>query len=272
MGKRENLKGRVFNNWTVISDPIYKDGRTYYECECSCSKKTRKIVRSDQLKNNSSRGCGCYKIKHGKAYDRIYRIWYGMNRRCSVESESCYYRYGELGISVCDEWSWNNKNGLDNFYKWALENGYEDSLTIERKNVYGNYEESNCCWITMFEQANNKRDTIKIEIDGKTKTLCDIARESGIGRETILKRYKSGYRGKDLLVDGIINNTSGVVGVSYSNSQNNWRAYINVGGNRIELGRRKNKEDAIKLRKEAEEKYFKEYNRNEEDLDNVHHT
>ena len=157
-----------------MSNPISKEGRIYYECECSCSKKTKRLVRNDQLKRGTSKGCGCYKIKHGKSHDRIYRIWYGMNRRCSVESETCYYRYGGLGISVCNEWNWNNKNGLDNFYKWTLENGYEDYLTIERKNVYGNYEPSNCSWITMFEQANNKRDTIKIEIEGETKTLCDI--------------------------------------------------------------------------------------------------
>mgnify|MGYP003591099559 CR=1 FL=1 len=124
----------------------------------------------------------------------------------------------------------------------------------------------------MKKQAYNKRDTIKIEIDGEIKTLCDISRESGIGRSTILKRYKNGYKGKDLLFDGIINNTSGTIGISYSNSQNNWRAYINVDGKRIELGRRKDKNKAIRLRKEAELKYYGKFNRNEEDLDNVQHT
>ena len=103
-------------------------------------------------------------------------------------------------------------------------------------------------------------------LNGEIKTLCDISRESGINRETILKRYKSGYNGNDLIFNGIIDNTSGTVGVSYSNSQNNWRAYINVDGKRIELGRRKNKEDAIKLRKDAEVKYFGEYLRNEGDI------
>ena len=136
--------------------------------------------------------------------------------------------------------------------KWALENGYSDSLSIERIDVDGNYEPNNCTWITMKKQANNKRNTIRISFEGEEKTLCDLSRESNIKRETILKRYSKGYNGKDLIFDRIINNTSGIIGVSYSNSQNNWRAYINKDGKRVELGRRKDKEKAIRLRLKAE--------------------
>lgn len=254
----ENLCGKYFGKWKVIEESKRINGRLFSLCECQCDKNTIRLVRNDQLKSGKSSGCGCFKIKHGMSYDRIYKEWYGMNYRCYQENCSCYDRYGGRGISVCKEWNKDNQDSLNNFTKWALENGYSNNLSIERIDVNGNYEPSNCTWITMKKQANNKRNTVRIPFEDGEKTLCDLSRESNIKRETILNRYNKGYSGKDLVFDGIINNTSGIIGISYSNSQNNWRAYINQDGKRIELGRRKDKEKAIKLRLEAELKLYGE--------------
>lgn len=256
----EDLYGRIFNRWTVIGHTIRKeDGKTYSLCQCSCKDKTVRLVRNDRLKNGCSNSCGCYKkevatTKFGLSRTRLSKILDGMKERCYNESNKRYMLYGGRGISICDEWM--KDDGVLNFIDWAHNNGYEDGLTIERIDVNGNYEPSNCTWITMEEQAKNKTNTIYIEYKGNKVKLVDIASESGIDRATILNRYKSGYIDEDLTREGIIDNTSGTVGVSYSNSQNNWRAYINVDGKRIELGRRKNKDEAIKLRKEAEAKYY----------------
>lgn len=258
----ENLKGKEFGRWKVISDPIHKNNRIYFECQCSCEKKTIKLVRPDRLKDGTSQSCGCLalenKTKHGLAYERLTNIWYGIIDRCSNPRRDDYERYGGRGIKVCEQWSSkNNYEGLLNFTEWAKQNGYDNDLSIERIDVNGNYEPDNCKWITMEEQAKNKTNTIYLTINDGYEKLTAIRDTSGISRETILKRYKLGIRNRQKLISKInLRNTSGIVGVSYSNNQDNWRSFINIDGKRIELGRRKNKEDAIILRLEAEKKYF----------------
>ena len=68
---------------------------------------------------------------------------------------------GKRGASVCDEWN-DDENGFINFYNWSLENGYEDSLTISRTDNSGNYEPSNCKWVTTLVQAQNRRVPSKL--------------------------------------------------------------------------------------------------------------
>lgn len=96
---------------------------------------------------------------------------------------------------ICDEWN----NGFIAFYHWAIENGYEDHLSIERVNVSGNYEPSNCKWITMKEQGRNKRSTIHAEIDEEEKPLIEWAELNGISYKTITTRWYRGLRGKELI-------------------------------------------------------------------------
>lgn len=256
----ENLNGEKFGRWTVISDPILQNNRIFFKCICSCDNKTISQVRSDRLKNGTSKSCGCYKLevitKTGMSRDRMYGIWDGMIRRCYDKSNKRYSNYGGRGIRVCKDWL----NDFMIFYNWAIENGYEENLTIERIDVDKNYEPSNCCWITMAEQAKNKTNTIYITLDtGETYRLTDFANQNNVSRETVLKRYKNGINNKERLIQELpTDNTSGIIGVSYSNNQCNWRAYINFNNKRIELGSRKNKTEAIKLRLNAELKYFGE--------------
>lgn len=253
----ENLNGKTFGRLTVISDPIHKNGKIYFKCRCSCENKTITEVRADELKSGTSKSCGCYalelKTKTGMSRERIYGIWDGMIRRCNDKDNKRYLNYGARGITICKEWY-----DFLTFREWAFNNGYKDNLTIERIDVDKNYEPNNCTWITMKEQARNKTTTIYLTLDdGYSYKLIDLEKELGVNRETLLKRYKSGINNKILLSSKInIDNKSGIIGVSYSNDQNNWRAYINVDNKRIELGRRKDKLKAIKLRLEAELKYF----------------
>ena len=123
-------------------------------------------------------------------------IFYGMKKRCYNPNATRFCDYGGRGITVCPEWMEDS----DNFYIWALTHGYKEGLSIERKDVNGNYSPENCEWIPMSLQAKNQRSNNKITIDGVTKNLSDWSEEYGISRTTLSSRYfKLGLRGKDLL-------------------------------------------------------------------------
>lgn len=100
-------------------------------------------------------------LKTGESRTRLYVIWLGMKRRCTKTNCKDYHNYGGRGINVCNEWSLN----FLSFKGWAYRNGYSDNLTIERIDVNGNYEPFNCTWITLKDQAKNKRNSIKNRIN-----------------------------------------------------------------------------------------------------------
>lgn len=128
----------------------------------------------------------CTSVEENK---RLYSIWKNMKWRCLDNECPRYKDYGGRGVKVCDEW----EKDFDCFADWAKENGYEMGLTIERKNVNGNYCPENCCWITRKEQTRNKRDTIFVEYNGETKSLMEWCEELGLVYDTIHNRIKSGW-------------------------------------------------------------------------------
>lgn len=133
----------------------------------------------------------------GNKQPRLYRIWRAMRFRCEQPSHDCYQLYGGRGIKVCDEW----KDSFSVFRRWALASGYRDDLTIDRKNNDGNYEPSNCRWISPIEQTKNKRpakNEIRVERNGRVMSLLAWSRETGIGYTTLIKRYHAGLRGAAL--------------------------------------------------------------------------
>lgn len=119
---------------------------------------------------------------------RIMKIYYGILARCFNENDSAYCFYGAKGISVFQDW-------LDNpthFEDWALANGYEDNLTIDRKNENKNYSPDNCRWITMEENSRWKSTTNRIDVDGEIKTGRQWATEFGFSPNLInkyIRRY-----------------------------------------------------------------------------------
>lgn len=111
-------------------------------------------------------------IKHGMCGTRLYRIWHSMKQRCNNPNNTSYHNYGGKSIRVCKEW-----NEFQGFSEWAISNGYSDELTLDRINGDGNYEPSNCRWITMKEQQNNKSDNHLLTYNGKTQNIMQWAEE-----------------------------------------------------------------------------------------------
>lgn len=126
--------------------------------------------------------------KHGLSHTRIDNIYKSMVSRCYIPNNNRYQNYGAKGIIVCDEWL-NDKNL---FFEWSFKNGYKENLTIDRIDSKGNYEPSNCRWVSMKIQQNNRTNNRIIEFDGKSKTLSEWADYLGLSSSTLWARLKRG--------------------------------------------------------------------------------
>lgn len=129
-----------------------------YECPF-CKTQFRCYVYN--ATENGTQSCGCLqkqkvkslKTKHNMYNHRIYRIYQNIRARCLNSKGRDFASYGGRGIKICDEWL----NDFMSFYNWAIENGYQDNLSIDRIDNNGNYEPSNCRWTTQSVQSRNTR-------------------------------------------------------------------------------------------------------------------
>jgi hypothetical protein len=173
-------KGQRFGNLTVIEEaeskilPSRQKVRRFL-CRCDCGKET--IVLLLHLARGRIRSCGCLVgEKHGEAHSLLYNVWRGMKNRCYTDTYVDHHRYKDRGIAICEEW---DKSYLA-FKKWALENGWRHGLEIDRRNNDGNYEPSNCRFVTPVINANNRCVTFMIDYRGERKPFTEVLRERGI--------------------------------------------------------------------------------------------
>ena len=135
---------------------------------------------------------------------RLYKIWTTMRERCYREHHSHYKNYGGRGITVCAEW-----DDYVAFRNWAQDNGYSDNLTLDRIDYNGNYEPSNCRWITLKEQARNKRSNRVIEYKGQKYVMAELAEKIGMNKTTLKERLNSGWSVEDAVEKPIRKRTRG---------------------------------------------------------------
>lgn len=191
---RKNHIGETIGVFTIVELMPYKDidGHALYKGVCNdCG--FERIARYYDL--NRSKECnhvGVDGIIRSKKIDwsnnRIKSIFSGMRQRCYNNNDEAYKWYGLKGISICDEWLNNPKS----FEEWALQNGYEDNLTIDRIDEDKDYSPDNCRWVTNIQNTKYKSTTSFINIDGEIHTGRDwsIILGFGINRiNTYIRKY-----------------------------------------------------------------------------------
>lgn len=208
----DDLTGKRFGLLTVIEKAESRSTPsgsvfTYWKCVCDCGNISD--VRAHHLKRGKIKSCGCGKTrtgtdnhnyKHGRTHERLYGIWNGMKARCYRKSNSRYKNYGARNIKVCDEW----KNDYEAFREWAYENGYDENAeymqcTIDRIDVNGDYEPSNCRWVDVKVQTRNKTNNIYITYKGETKIIKDWARQLGTDSGVLKRRLQKGWTIEDTI-------------------------------------------------------------------------
>lgn len=203
MAKVKDLIGQKFGRLKVIKKADYYispkgQKQTQWLCECDCGKKI--IVRTTNLKSGNSKSCGCLqeekrRISKNKKYPqliydkstkRLLNIYRSMINRCYNKNTNRYIDWGGRGIKVCDDWRYE----FINFYNWAIKNGYQDNLSIDRIDNNGNYEPDNCRWTTNKVQARNSSKNHFIVYNNKKLCIAEWAEITGLTARTILLRLR----------------------------------------------------------------------------------
>ena len=198
MGKLIDLTGQQFGKLTVISRAENIGKKAAWLCRCDCGK--HKTVTGSNLKQGNVQSCGCMwkdvvpqnnkelNTRHGESHSKLHKAWCNMRYRCYNPSCDCYADYGGRGITVCDEWG-----SYEAFRDWSLANGFAENLSIDRIDNDKGYSPDNCRWVPMKTQANNKRKSNCLTMNGETKTIAEWSEVTGIGWTTIKERLKHGW-------------------------------------------------------------------------------
>ena len=174
MGQYKDRTGERFGRVVVLERAENnKHGKSRQRCKCDCGNIF--VTDTKNLVDGYCQSCGCLRkellvsthLTHGLSKEALYDVWRDMIRRCENPNDHAYKYYGGRGITVCEEW-----HKLEVFYAWAISSGYAKGLTIERKDVNGNYCPENCTWITMKEQGRNRRHVELYE--GKTSVEWEV--------------------------------------------------------------------------------------------------
>ena len=195
------MSGQTFGRLTV--EEFVGLGRygAVWRCRCSCG--VIKELPGRDLRTGNTQSCGCQRAetasaqfkKHGQTcrllhaeYSRVYKAWRSMVNRCHVKSSSSYHNYGGRGITVCTEWRTDFQQFLSDMGEPP--NGY----TLERIDVEAGYSPKNCKWAPMSDQHKNKRNTVRVMLDGKLMIQADAARKLGLHPATICDWRKGRHK------------------------------------------------------------------------------
>lgn len=209
-----DLAGQRFGSLVALElAGMTKNRNAIWKCKCDCG---NVITVSQSNLRRAQKGyptsCGCLKRRHGKDQftthglskengkeSRLYRIWSDMKRRCLNPTRGEFPQYGGRGIGLYPEWM-----NYEAFHKWAMANGYAKNLTLDRRDNDGNYEPSNCRWISLKAQQYNKRDNHLLTHAGQSKTMTEWAEEKGIRVGTLWQRLQDGWSVEKALMTPVL--------------------------------------------------------------------
>lgn len=210
MGKSLDLTGKRFGRLTVIEATKNSQGEKVWKCQCDCGNIS--FLKTRELNSGNTKSCGCLqkekareiKTKHGFHGERLYRIWCNMKSRCSNPNTPAYKNYGGRGISVCEEW----KSSYVSFREWCMNNGYNEELTLERKDVNKGYEPDNCTFISKRDQPKNTRRCHFVMYKGEIKTLTEWSRKLNFGRKNF-RNKRNMFASDEETIDFILSRQKG---------------------------------------------------------------
>lgn len=203
MVKPLDIKGEIFGQLTVLEKTgnSISGHSSVWKCVCNCG--NVKEVLGSNLKAGKTKSCGCLlktntriglsSIKHGMHNTSSYRAWANMIYRCTNSNYKYFHHYGGRGIEVIAHW----RNSFENFLKDMGE--CPNGMSLDRINNDGNYQPDNCRWATNKDQANNKRNNVKVTYQNETKTIAQWSRVTGVGTNVIRRRLLAGWNIADAL-------------------------------------------------------------------------
>lgn len=184
------LTRQKFTRLTVLGMASENTATGKTRCNCICDCGNFVAVISSNLVNGNTRSCGCLKIEitskakttHGKSKTLGYYTWGTMIARCTNPKNYKYPMYGGRGITVCESW-------LESFANFSVDMGDKPAgKTLDRIDVNGNYEPSNCRWASPKEQANNTRRNRVLTLNGESLTLTQWSERLGVSPSTLHQR------------------------------------------------------------------------------------
>lgn len=195
MGKIIDLTGKSFNRFKVLSFAGLKNGRTaLWNCQCSCG--TIKQLIGCDLKGGTTKSCGCLRRENGHkkathgdcglVRSREYRSWTKMKLRCLNKNYHEAHLYSGRGIKIYEPWL-DYKNFIADMGRCP------DGHSLDRIDVNGNYEPSNCRWADRYMQANNKRNNRIIFHNGRSDTLSNWCNELHVDYKRVIRRLSLGW-------------------------------------------------------------------------------
>ena len=190
-----SIIGKRFGRLVVLDlDHVSeKNHNSWWKCQCDCGREV--VVYRGSLTSGDSISCGCYHREHVRDFSKthgmsstpLYSTWSGMVQRCTNPNAKNYERYGGRGVTVCSEW-----DDFKNFHDWAVTHGYEQGLTIDRKDNDLGYSPDNCRWVDRITQQNNTRRNKLVTFNGETRSIAEWSRILGINHETLQYRVNRG--------------------------------------------------------------------------------
>lgn len=198
---RRDFTGKRIGMFTVVSMAYIKNNRSYWNLLCDCGIKKVLLIKKVNCKKDIS--CGCITRKkqsdkmrtHGMSNHPVHAVWSSMLDRCRLSTHQAWANYGARGIKVCQRW----QDSFENFWS-DMGDDYAPGLTLDRKDVNGNYELSNCRWVTMKVQQRNRRNNSLIDTPWGHMCVSEASEKSGICTSTILYRLYNNWPNDKLFI------------------------------------------------------------------------